>query len=263
MNKEIIISKIVVPIVTLVCGIVLYTIIKHILNRAFKLGAKKFKDNKYNTVQALVNIIVKYFILIVVCVIILGIYGIDTKSIVTSLGIAGAALALAMQDLIKDFVSGISIVLENTFAIGDLVKIGDFTGIVTSFTLKTTRIKAWTGEEKIISNHFITEIINYTHNNNLAYVDVSLPYEQKVDELEEILTKICGNIKKISEDIIGEVKVLGLEDLASSSLIYRVVAEVNSGSQFAVQRLMRKEIKKGLDNEGISIPYNQLVIHNG
>ena len=263
MTNETIINKIIIPLVIIVVGFIIYLILKGILNKAFKLRAKRFKDNKYNTIEALIKGIIKYFIMLVCALMILEKYGIDTKSIITSLGIVGAAVALAMQDFLKDFVAGITIVAENQFAIGDIIKIGDFMGTVTSFTLKTTRIKAWTGEEKIINNHLISEVINYTHHNSIAIVDVSLPYEEDVEKLEKTLNKICGKLGKEIPDLKNEVNLLGIESLDSSAVIYRIAAEVKSGSQFNAQRVMRKLIKRELDKEGINIPYSQLVIHNG
>lgn len=263
MDKKFIINKIVIPLIIIVVSIIIYFILKKILNKAFKFRAKKIKGNKYNTIEALVKGIVKYFIVIVCVLMILERYGIDTKSIITSLGIVGAAIALAMQDFLKDFVAGITIVLENQFAIGDIIKVGDFMGTVTSFTLKTTRIKAWTGEEKILNNHLISEVINYTHNNSIAIVDVGLPYEEDVEKLEKVLNKICTKITKEIPNITKDVTLLGIENLDASSVVYRIIAEVKSGEQFNSQRLMRKLIKRELDKEGISIPYSQLVIHNG
>ena len=263
MSKETIISKIIVPLVIVLIGVLVHFIVKSIIIKAFKIRSQHRKDNKYKTIESLAKGISKYFIVLVCALMILDKYGIDTKSIITSLGIVGAAIALAMQDFLKDFVAGISIVAENQFAIGDLVKIGDFLGTVTNFTLKTTRIKAWTGEEKIIGNHLITEVINYTHNNSIAFVDVGLPYEEDVEKLEKVLDKICLKLEKELPDLKGEAKVLGLENLDSSSVVYRVVAEVKSGTHYNAQRQMRKIIKQELDKNGISIPYSQLVIHNG
>ena len=263
MDIKFIIDKLVVPLLIILVGLIIYLIIKGILNRAFKLRAKKYRDNKYNTIESLIKGLVKYFIVIVCILMILGIYGIDTKSIITSLGIVGAAIALAMQDFLKDFVAGITIVLENQYAIGDLVKIGDFMGIVTTFTLKTTRIKAWSGEEKIIANHYITDVINYTHNNSIAIVDVGLPYEEDVNNLDIVLTKICKKLETELPDLKGNVNLLGLENLDASAMVYRITAEVKSGTHYASQRIMRRVIKSELDKEGISIPYSQLVIHNG
>ena len=263
MNNEIIINKIIIPLIIILVGFIIYQVIKGVLNRAFKIRYKKLKDNKYNTIESLIKGLVKYFILIICVLMILEQYSIDTKSIITSLGIVGAAIALAMQDFLKDFVAGITIVVENQYAIGDLIKVGDFLGTVTSFSLKTTRIKAWTGEEKILNNHLITEVINYTHNNSIAVVDIGLPYEENVDELEEKMNKICDKISKEIPNLVKNINLLGIETLDSSAVVYRVIAEVQSGEQYTTQRLMRKLIKRELDKEGINIPYSQLVVHNG
>ena len=263
MNNETIINKIIIPIAIILVGFITYLILKSILNKAFKVRAKRFKDNKYNTIEALIKGIIKYFIMLVCALMILEKYGIDTKSVITSLGIVGAAVALAMQDFLKDFVAGITIVAENQFAIGDVIKIGDFMGTVTTFTLKTTRIKAWTGEEKIINNHLISEVINYTHNNSIAIIDVGLPYEEDAEKLEKILKKICEKMNKEIPDLKNDVNLLGIEVFDSSSVTYRIAAEVKSGTQFNAQRVMRKVLKRELDKENINIPYSQLVIHNG
>lgn len=264
MDRNTLINKVIVPLIIVVVGMLIYFILKGVVSKAFKLGKKRYKSNKYNTIEALIKTIIKYFIVLICLLIILDKYGIDTKSIITSLGIAGVALSLAMQDFLKDFVAGISIVLEDQYAIGDVVKIGNFMGTVSSFTLKTTRIKAWTGEEKIINNHLVTEVINYTHNNNLAIVDVSLPYEEDVLKLEEALTEICSTLTSELKNLKSDVKLLGLENLDSSAMVYRLVAEVAGGwAQFGTRREMQKILKRELDRKGINVPYSQLVIHNG
>lgn len=262
MNSTIL-NQCIKPLVIVLVGIILYDIIKKMLNRMFKIRASRFKNNKYNTLESLIRNIIKYFIILICALMILEIYNVDTKSIITSLGVAGAALALALQDFLKDFVAGMTIVLENQFAIGDTIKVGDFTGEVTSFSLKTTRIKAWTGEEKIMANHLVTEVINYTHHNSMAVLDIGIPYESNLDKVEKVLNKICTNMQNELPNLKGDVTLLGIEKLDSSSIIYRVTVEVKNGEQYTVQRIMRKTIKEELDKNGINIPYNQLVIHNG
>ena len=89
---------------------------------------------------------------------ILDVYGIDTKSILASLGVFTAVLALALQDILKDFVAGITIMLEGQYRIGDTITVNSFKGEVISLTLKTTRVKAYTGEIKIFANRNISEV---------------------------------------------------------------------------------------------------------
>lgn len=256
-------KQIIEPIIIILIGLIVYLTLKNMLNKIFSVRSKKYQNNRYNTLESLLRNIIKYFIIIVCSIMILDIFGVDTKSIITSLGVVGVVTGLAMQDLLKDFVAGMGIVLENQYAIGDIVTIDDFRGTVTSFTLKTTRIKAWTGEEKIIANHLVTSIINHTHNDSIAIVDVGIAYDEDNERVEKVLNKVCDRLTKELPNLKGEVKVLGIEDLASSSVVYRISAEVKAGEQYVTQREIRKRVKMELDKEKISIPFNQLVIHNG
>lgn len=255
-----ILKKLIIPSSIILIAIVLYIVLKAALNKIF---SKQINNNRYKTLISLIKNILKYFIIIVSGTMILDHFGVDTKSIITSLGIIGVVTGLALQDLLKDFVAGISIVIENQFALGDIVTIDGFKGMVTMFTLKTTRIKAWTGEEKIIANHLISTVVNHTHNNSTAVIDISVAYEEDVEKIEKTLKEICENIKPKIKELKGNIEVLGIEDLAESAVVFRIIAEVKAGEQYNVQRFIRKEIKKEFDKKNISIPYNQLVVHNG
>ena len=255
-------KKLIVPAIIIAISIFLYVIVKVMINKIFK-NKPKFSNNRYKTLVSLVKNIIKYFIFIVAGTMILDHFGVDTKSIVTSLGIIGIVTGLALQDLLKDLVAGISIIIENQYAIGDIVTIDGFKGVVTLFTLKTTRIKAWTGEEKIIANHLISTVINHTHNNSIAVVDVSVAYEEDVDKIEKVLNKLCDTMKNKVSNLKGDIQVSGIEDLAESAVVFRVTAEVKPGEQYVAQREIRKIIKQEFDKQNISIPYNQLVVHNG
>ena len=111
---------------------------------------------------------------------ILNLYGINTTSIIASLGVASLVIGLAFQDIIKDFLAGIFIIFDNEYAVGDTVEINGFKGEVISLGLKTTKIKAYTGEVKALSNSSFTEVINYSlnHSNILMYIPIS--YETKI-----------------------------------------------------------------------------------
>lgn len=263
MMDKILIKEIIAPIFIVLIGFLIYSIIKKAIKKMFEIKTKKEKNNRYNTIAAIVRNIFKYLIILICFVMILDVFGIDTKSIVASVGVVGVVAGLALQDFLKDFIAGMTIIFENQYAIGDVVTISGFKGTVTGFTLKTTRIKAWTGEEKIIANHLVTDIINYNHFNSLAIVDVSISYDENLDKVEKVLNQLCSELNGTLENLTSDITVLGIEELSSSSIVYRISAEVKSGEQFNIQRQLRKYIKQGLDKNKIEIPYNQLVIHNG
>ena len=149
MLDKILVKEIVAPILIIIISFLLNLICKKLLKRFFKI--KKNISNKQKTIYSLVYNVVKYFILIVALLMILDIFGVDTKSLIASLGVLGLVVGLALQDLLKDFISGMTIIFENQYCIGDIISVGDFKGEVIGLGLKTTRIRSYTGEVKILS----------------------------------------------------------------------------------------------------------------
>lgn len=137
------------------------------------MAKAKDKDNrKALTILTLVTNILKYIILIVAFLMILDVWGVDTKALVASLGVVGVVGGLAMQDTIKDLISGTTILTESQFKVGDNIQIGSFRGTVTALGMRTTSIRAASGEIKMISNRNITEVINYSIKPSICDIDV-------------------------------------------------------------------------------------------
>ena len=146
------------PIIYIVVGIILYGVIASSINRVsnFKFKKNAKTDKKRITIISVVKNLIKYFIAIIVILAILSVYGVDTTSIIASLGIVGVVLGLACQDIAKDFLAGIFNIFDEAYAVGDTVKINGFMGEVISTGLKDTKIKAYTGEVMTISNSAFT-----------------------------------------------------------------------------------------------------------
>ncbi|MDD3048780.1 MAG: mechanosensitive ion channel [Bacilli bacterium] len=157
-------TKIISLILTLVIGIVLYYIIKIILNNYFRIQMKRSKANirRQKTLQSLSNNILKYAFYIVIILILLTILGVNAAALIASMGVIGLIIGLACQDILKALLAGIFIIIEDQYAIGDIVEIAGFKGEVTSLGLKTTRITNDKGDIKMISNNNISDVINYS-----------------------------------------------------------------------------------------------------
>lgn len=260
--KPILRKEIIGPIVIFIFAVLFYHILTRVTKKIFELKTNRVDERKMKTVVSLVNNILKYLIIIIAILMILDIYGIQTSGLLTSLGIVGVVAGLAIQDILKDILSGSSIILENQYAIGDIVSIGDFKGEVISLGLRITKIKALTGEVKIISNRNITEVINYSLEKSLALVDVPIAYEEDVIKIENLLNKLCEEMKKKNKLISGDVSCIGITSFDSSSINFRVVAETLPAKKYEVERFLLKEIKIMLDKEKIDIPFEQVVVHN-
>lgn len=257
-------KEIYMPIIIIIVSIIVQKILKAIVKKTFNPNRKhhKFDSRRINTINSLLCNIIKYVIWIIAVLSILSVYGINTAAIITGLGVASLVIGLAFQDILKDVLVGVSILFENQFAVGDLVKIGNFEGTVISLGLKTTRIQAYTGEIKIISNRNISEVINYSMDKTLAVVDLPVSYESKIDKVEKILMITSATIKEKIPALVGDIELLGVQELSDSAVIFRLVGKCKPAKHYEVQRQMKKEFKNALDKNGIKIPYPQIEVHN-
>ena len=256
---------IILPLIYILIGIIVFEIIKSFIIKATdrKNNLKATQRQRVKTFRTLIINIIKYIIIILVLLSILSVYGINIKSILAGLGIGTAILGLAFKDLATDLIAGFSIIIEGEYEIGDTIEIDGFMGEVVFIGLRTTRIRNFKGATKIIANHYMDNIINYSNNNSLAIVDVSIAYETDEKLIEEtfdkLLKRLNGNIQYATKDL----EVWGVNELGNSAVVYRLAVETESMRQYTVERFLRKEIKKEFDSANIKIPYQQIEVHNG
>ena len=264
-NLTIDILKIIQPIIYIIIGVVVFKLIKHIVTKTQKSQRKLriTQIQRIKTLNMLILNIIKYAIVILVLLAILSNFGINVKSIIAGLGIGTALIGLAFQDLAKDLIAGFSIITEAEYEVGDVIEVDGFMGEVIFIGLRTTRIRNFKGATKIIANHYMDNIINYSANNSLAVVDVGIAYENNEEEIEKTFENLFKRLNGNIPDAVKDIECWGVNELSDSSVVYRVVVETKPTKQFAVERFLRKEIKKEFDKSNIKIPYTQIEVHNG
>lgn len=250
-------EKFYLPVAYLLLGIIIYNIIRVLIN---KISKNKHVDKKKRTIISLIKNVIKYLILIVVVLSILSIYGVNTSGILASIGVIGVIIGLALQDLIADFLAGLSIIFDNKYAIGDVVSINGFKGTVISFGLMSTKIKAATGEVKILSNSSFKEVTNYSMNNTTLLITLDVAYDTNIELLESTLKDMEKDVLKI-DNVIANYKLLGISDFSSSSIKYLVSIDCLPEKHYQVKRDYYKLIKKYFDKANIEIPYNKLDVN--
>lgn len=256
LKKELIASFVVIVICVLLCMLV-----KNIVRKIFKIGKKQNAFKKQKSIANLISNIIISLIFIISLLAILEIHGIDTKSLLASLGVVGLVAGLAIQDILKDLISGVSFVIEGQFSIGDWVSINNFKGEVIASNLRTTKIRAYTGEVKIISNRNISELINYSIEPTNILVKVSVSYDSNIEKVKSVLNKLSEEIK--AKYNLDSVECQGIQDLESSSIDFRIVAKTTYDKHANLERNIKFDIVSCLNKNNIEIPYNQVVVHNG
>jgi len=258
-NFPIKIDKIIISLVYILIGIVVFQVIKKIVNRKGKLP----ENQKLKTIKILILNIVKYIDCFLVVLAIASVFGVNVKSILAGLGIGTVIIGLAFQDFAKDIIAGISIIVENKYSVGDTIEVEGFMGEVIFLGLKSTKIKDFKGAIKIMPNRNMESLINYSLNNSLAVVDIGVSYDNKPEEVEKVLNNLFPRLKELIPSAKGDFQILGINELEESSVVYRIAIEVESMQQYIVQRTIRREIKNEFDKHNIKIPYKQIEVHNG
>lgn len=258
-------NKIIYTFVTILLCYLFICIDSFIVNKIVKNNKKnksKHLTRSQNTVLILLKNAIKTILIIIAIITILNILGINTTALVTSIGAVSVIIGLALQDVLKDYLVGITIILESQFAIGEIVEINGFKGEVIYLGLKSTRIKALTGEVKIISNRNISEVINYSLNKTLLTFDICVSYEDDNDKVEKVLTDLANDLPNLVPEISEVVSMDGLNSLSDSCVIYRMSTLIRDRDKYLITRKVNKQIKKTLDENNIKIPYPQLEVHN-
>ena len=252
------------PIITIAVAFIIYNIIKLALYKAIERGKENtYENKKRRTVIVLITNCIKIFTFIIVILIILNIYNINTTSVLASLGVASAVLGLAFQDTLKDVIAGITIILENYFIVGDFIKYKDFVGEVKSFGFKSTKIRNYNNEILTVSNRNITEIINLSQQKACVTIDIPIAYEEDVEKVEKAIDHILKKIGQDKDVINDTCLYLGVNELDSSCVKYMIKFLCNHDKQWITRRMALRTIKQELDKQGIKIPYNQIEVHNG
>ena len=257
MIKFITSEKFILPIVYIFIGVIIYNVIKALMK---KISKTKYADKKKKTIILLLKNIIKYLIMIFVVLAILSVYGVDTSSIITSIGIAGVIIGLALQDIVADFLAGILILFDNHYVIGDTITIDSFTGEVVGFGLMTTKIKAPTGEVMILSNSSFKNIVNFSMNNTTHYINIDVSYDTDIDLLEKTLKDMQSEVEKI-DGYVGNYKLMGIQEFASSSIKYMVMLDCKNNKRFQVKRDFNMILKRHLNAAKIEIPYTKIDVN--
>jgi moderate conductance mechanosensitive channel len=194
---------------------------------------------------------------------ILGGFGIELGPYIASLGIVGVALGFGAQDLVKDFISGIFMLLEDQYGVGDVVDSGEAVGVVEGISLRTTRIRSVDGTLWYVPNGEIRRLGNMSQDWARALLDIGVSYDTDVEDASRIIAEVAETMAGEEEYVakfLDAPEVWGVQNLGPDSIDIRLVIKTTPGDQWAIARELRARIKKAFDEASVEIPFPQRTI---
>ena len=245
----------------IICAIIvgIVCVIFWLLSRFFKRYKNPTDPNlkSKSTVMLILYSVLRFFIALVAILIILSLFGVNISGAIAGLGIAGAAGALAVQDLLKDVIMGVTLVSDKYFMLGDIVEYNGFLGKILEVSMRTTKIESLRDKSVMsVRNSNITEIKKLVHHLNIS---VPLPYEIPVKRAYEVLgmiTEKCRELEPV-EDAIAK----GPNNFEDSYIDYLIVIVCDPANQLNTKRAVHTVIMQVLESENISIPFPQRDVH--
>ena len=237
---------------------------KIVIRKVFEVRMKAplgYTERRHNTLLKLLQNVLAYVVYFAAILAVLSALTINVTGLLAGAGVLGLAIGFGAQNLVRDVITGFFIIFEDQFSVGDYVRIGAAEGSVEEIGLRTTKIKGLNGEIHIFPNGTIVEVVNFSLNNSIAIVDVSVAYEVDIPKAEELIRVFLLSLPDKYEQLVKIPELLGVQNLAASEVVMRITAETKPMQHFAMARIIRRDLKIFMDEHGIEIPYPKMVMY--
>jgi small-conductance mechanosensitive channel len=215
------------------------------------------------TVGALLGSVASFLIWTVGILMALGELGLQLGPLLAGAGIVGVAVGFGAQNLVRDFLSGIFMLIEDQYGVGDVIDAGPASGTVEGVSLRTTRLRDIEGNVWHIPNGTIARVANKSQQWSRSLLDLPVPYDTDTDKALALMRQVAAEIwhdDEWSDAILEEPEVWGVENLGKDALTIRLAAKTKPLMQWKVGREIRRRVKAGFDAEGIAISSPQRMV---
>lgn len=231
-------------------------IIFRIIDRSLERREKsrlQVNPRRFVTVGELLKNVTSITSNFIMVMLILGEIGVELGPLLAGAGVVGLAIGFGAQSMVKDVITGFFIILEDQFAVGDVIQTGTLKGTVEMIGLRSTRLVSWTGEVHIIPNGMITNVTNYSIGNALAVVDLPFSNARKLEETLELLKKAMLALSERSGEMTQVPTVMGVQSLTTSEYVVRIAVECMPVVRADVERQIQMAAKEALEEEELRL----------
>jgi len=252
--------------VYLICRPIIRSIIKRMVSHQMTGEEETEIQQRIGTLSSVLVKIAGILILIIAVITILPEFGVNITSLIAAIGIGGLAIAFAAQNLIRDFIAGFFILLEDQYGIGDVVSIAGIAGVVEDITLRRTVLRDLDANVHSVPNGKVELSTNMTKKYSRVNLNVSVGYGENLKHVIDTINKVCQDMAKDpqwKDDFITTPSVLRVDKLGDSGIDIKILGDTKPAKQWAIMGELRLRLKDAFDREGIEIPWPHTKVYFG
>jgi small conductance mechanosensitive channel len=249
-------------------------VLKHLANkgiRSFRIYISNRKDSveekkRLETLGRVFRYAATVIITAIAAMLVLTELGISIAPILAAAGVLGLAVGFGAQSLVKDYFSGLFLLLEDQIRHGDVVQAGGKSGLVEEVTLRYVRLRDYDGSVHFVPNGQIDSVTNMTRDFSYALIDVGIAYRENVDQAFAVIRQVAADMRadpQFRDIILEDVDLAGVENWADSAVAIRLRIKVLPIQQWTVKREFLRRLKAAFDAAGIEIPFPHLTLYAG
>jgi moderate conductance mechanosensitive channel len=218
-------------------------------------------EQRLEALTSVLRSVITVIIVTVAAFMVLGELGVELAPLLAGAGILGVALGFGSQTLVRDFLAGLFILVEDQFGVGDVVNLdGTTSGVVEAVSLRTTRLRAVDGTVWHVPNGEIRRVGNMSQHWSRSLLDIEVGYGTDLTRAQEVIREVACTYWKEDSAVLEEPEVWGVEALGPNGVTIRLVVKTTPSEQWRVSRRLRERIKARFDTEGIEIPFPQQTV---
>jgi small-conductance mechanosensitive channel len=214
------------------------------------------RASRATSIATVVSSTASVLIWVLAALLALGQLGLDLAPLIAGAGIAGVAIGFGAQNLVKDCITGLFMLIEDQYGIGDVVDLGVATGTVERVTLRTTVLRSQDGTVWHVPNGEIKRVGNRTKLWSVAVLDVAVAYDADLARTREVVQQVAADVvadERYEGDVLAAPELLGVESVSADAVVLRLLVKTTPGAQFRLQRALREAIKDALDHAGVDV----------
>ncbi|HST40716.1 MAG TPA: mechanosensitive ion channel family protein [Conexibacter sp.] len=217
-------------------------------------------EQRANALSGVLRSIVSFVIFAIAGFMVLDELGVNLAPLLAGAGVVGLAIGFGSQALVKDFLSGMFILVEDQFGVGDVVDLDGTSGVVEAISLRTTQLRSVEGTVWHVPNGEIRRVGNMSKHWSRAVLDVEVAYGTDIEQARAVIKRVADEVWRASGDVLEEPDVQGVERLGASGVTIRTLVKTTPSQQWEVSRLLRERMKAAFDEHGIEIPFPQQTV---